>query len=94
MQYVHDEHPLWLKWFLDSENTDGAALRAALRIMPKELWPSVRHDISNGLAEANPNVAQDAKEGEAVDALVVLNPVLELKQTLLTEETARRRAVM
>jgi hypothetical protein len=94
MQYVHAEHPLWLKWFLDSENIDAAALRAALRVVPTVLWPSVQRDIGFGLSEAITTVAKEASEGEAVDALLVPFPDLELKQTLLSEETARRRTVM
>jgi hypothetical protein len=47
----HEEQPLWLKWFLNAENTDEAALRAALRVVPEAFWPSVERDIRRALAE-------------------------------------------
>ena len=46
-----EEQPLWLKWFLNPENTDEAALRAALRVVPEAFWPSVERDISRALSE-------------------------------------------
>ena len=30
MQHVRAEQPMWLRWFLNAENTDAAALRAAV----------------------------------------------------------------
>lgn len=50
MQDDHEVQPLWLQWFLSAENTDEAALRAALRGVPQEFWPSVERDISRALS--------------------------------------------
>jgi hypothetical protein len=46
----HAAQPLWLQWFLNPENTDEAALRAAQRVVPDAFWPSVERDISRALA--------------------------------------------
>ena len=51
MQHGREEQPMWLRWFLNAENTDAAALRAALRVVPPEFWPSVERDISRAIAE-------------------------------------------
>lgn len=82
MQDVH-EQPLWLRWFLNAENTDVAALRTALRVVPNEFWPSVYQDISRGLSELI--TEEDAFPTRR-------DPTLEMKRTLLREERERRAA--
>jgi hypothetical protein len=94
MQYVHAEHslvheqqPLWLRWFLDSVITDEAALRAALRVVPAAFWSSVHRDISRGLAELSATL-----EGQAGTATSGVASTLAMKRLLLSQENARRDA--
>ena len=94
MQHDHEEQPLWLQWFLSWENIDEAALRAALRVVPNEFWPSVKGDISRGLSELSTREersAGDALGGHAATFPTRRTATLEMKKDLLAQE-ARRRA--
>jgi hypothetical protein len=95
MKDDHGAQPMWLRWFLNPENTDEAALFAALRVVPTEFWPSVSRDISRGLDELSATLevaAGEALEDEAANVLSGRHPTLEMKRALLAQEGRRRSA--
>jgi hypothetical protein len=81
MPDVDEGGPLWLRWFLNAENTDAAAIRTALRVVPEAFWPSVHWSISSGLSGLSTKT-----EGGAGD-------VLEMKRALLRQEDQRRTSL-